>query len=46
MKTKDLTMLIESRNRQKSAEEYPAWDEPGQFLFMVRSEAEERRYPF
>jgi len=30
------TMLIESRNSQKSdcAEEYPAWGEPGQFLFI------------
>ena len=39
-------MLVESRNRQKAvyAEEYPAWNEPGQFFFMVRSEADERRY--
>jgi hypothetical protein len=40
-------MLVESRNSQKSvyAKEYPAWTEPGQLLFMVRSEADERRYP-
>jgi hypothetical protein len=39
-------MSVESRNSQKPvyAEEYPAWDEPGQFLFRVRSEADERRY--
>jgi hypothetical protein len=38
-------MLVESGNSQKSAyaEVYPAWNEPGQFLFMVRSEADERR---
>lgn len=29
-----IVMLVESRNSQKSvyAEEYPAWNEPGQFL--------------
>ena len=40
-------MLVESRNNQKSvdAEAYPAWNEPGWFLLMVRSEADERQYP-
>lgn len=40
-------MLFESRNSQKSvyAKEYPAWMKPGQFLFMARSVANERRYP-
>jgi len=35
------TLLVKSRNSQQSAytEENPAWDEPGQFLVMVRSEA-------
>jgi hypothetical protein len=39
-------MLVESRNSQESvyAEEYPACNEPGQLLFMVRREADERRY--
>ena len=40
-------MSVESRNRQKPvcAEAYPAWNEPCQFLFMVRSEENERLYP-
>jgi hypothetical protein len=35
------TTLVESRNSQKPvyAEEYPAWNEPGQFLSMARNEA-------
>jgi hypothetical protein len=39
-------MLVESWNSQKSlyAEEYSAWNEPGQFPFIVRSETNERRY--
>jgi hypothetical protein len=38
-------MAVELRQSQKSvcAEAYPAWNEPGQFLSMVRSEADERR---
>jgi hypothetical protein len=41
------TMLVESKNSPESvqAEEYPAWNEPGQFLVLVRSEANERQYP-
>jgi hypothetical protein len=40
-------MLVEARNSQKSvyAEVYPAWNEPGPFLYSVRSEADERQYP-
>jgi hypothetical protein len=39
-------MLVESRNRHKSvyAEAYPAWNELGQFLLMVRSESDDSRY--
>jgi hypothetical protein len=39
------TKLVKSRNSQICgyAEESPAWHEPGQFLLMVRSEANERR---
>lgn len=48
MNTEVLTTLVEARNSQQSvyAEEYPAWNERGQFLFIARSEADERRYPF
>lgn len=41
------TLFVESKNNQKFvyAEEYPAWNEPGQFLLIRRSKNHERWYP-
>jgi hypothetical protein len=41
----DPSWSVSSRKSQESVDagEYPAWDEPGQFLSMVRSAADERR---